>query len=357
MAYPIVSIAWINYNSMQIMDSVLMSLENVSQLNYPADRYELIVVDNGSTDGSFEKIKKFLEKRNIRKKIIRLRDNFGFSGGINAAWLSMDRDAKYFAWLNNDAIPLPNSLGDLIEYAETVDSIGAIQGIILRDENTIDTIGNFITENLTVVPICGGKTINSNEVPRRPFYITYTDGSYALYNVNALKKVAYSNIMLLPQTFGYLDDNLLGLLLWNHGYRIISIPQPVAFHKRGATFKEIAKLYSLRGRITLILSTTTRYKKTLLLENMLKLPMPSLQQLKKFKIFSMTTVKTKLKLFNEAKAIARKLVKRYGLIDIYKAPIIELDVKNSFYRLFMPGSIANKIVEKRIKNLVNFLSI
>ncbi|PWV36992.1 MAG: hypothetical protein DJ555_04405 [Desulfurococcaceae archaeon] len=41
------------------MDLVLRSLEAVFDLDYPENRYELIVVDNGSSDSSFETIKGF----------------------------------------------------------------------------------------------------------------------------------------------------------------------------------------------------------------------------------------------------------------------------------------------------------
>jgi len=50
---------------------VLKSLESIADLDYLPGKYELIVVNNGSTDGSFEKIREFLEKRsNLGKKIM-----------------------------------------------------------------------------------------------------------------------------------------------------------------------------------------------------------------------------------------------------------------------------------------------
>jgi len=55
--WPKVSIIWLNYNSSKIMPIVLKSLESIISLDYPFDKLELIVVDNGSNDGSFERIK------------------------------------------------------------------------------------------------------------------------------------------------------------------------------------------------------------------------------------------------------------------------------------------------------------
>ena len=94
MVWANVSIIWLNRNSSRIMPTVLESLESIADLDYPGDRYELIVVDNGSTDGSFERIKGFLEKKtSLRKKVIRLDRNLGFTGGNNVGFAARDRES------------------------------------------------------------------------------------------------------------------------------------------------------------------------------------------------------------------------------------------------------------------------
>jgi len=54
---PKVSIIWLNYNSARFLSLALNSLKSLFDLNY--DNYEIIIVDNASSDGSFEAIKKF----------------------------------------------------------------------------------------------------------------------------------------------------------------------------------------------------------------------------------------------------------------------------------------------------------
>jgi glycosyltransferase involved in cell wall biosynthesis len=49
---PRVSVVWLNYNSVKSLGLVLGSLKSLFELDY--DNHEIIVVDNASTDGSFE---------------------------------------------------------------------------------------------------------------------------------------------------------------------------------------------------------------------------------------------------------------------------------------------------------------
>ncbi|MDW8036209.1 MAG: glycosyltransferase, partial [Candidatus Korarchaeum sp.] len=144
------SIVWLNYNSSKFFNIVLKSLEAIVDMDYPKDKYELIVVDNGSVDGSFECIVKFLEgKGTLRSKIVRLNRNLGFTGGANVGFSARDPESKYIVLLNNDAIPMKHSLTTMVEYAEKYDKVAALNGVILQyDGRLIDTAGNLIDELL-----------------------------------------------------------------------------------------------------------------------------------------------------------------------------------------------------------------
>ncbi len=127
MAFPKASILWINYNSMNFIDIALESLQAIADLDYP--NYEVIIVDNASTDKSFDVIKSFAERS--RFKLIRSERNLGFTGGNNLGFKARDRDSKYVVLINNDAVPHKNSL-ELIELMEAEERVGGAQGIILN---------------------------------------------------------------------------------------------------------------------------------------------------------------------------------------------------------------------------------
>jgi GT2 family glycosyltransferase len=228
---------------------VLQSLKSIADLDYPSDRYELIVVDNGSTDGSFEKIKGFLEGKSFRKKIIRLERNLGFTGGSNVGFRARDPDSKYIVLLNNDAIPFRHSLRELVECAELRSGIGAVQGVIVDlDNGRVDTAGDMLTELLIGAQIYNGRSLAD---VKKAFYVTYADGAYSLYRIESIKKATgFPDKIFYDEMFAYFDDSVLGLQLWSTGFKVISIPRIVALRRRSSTFRRVSplKLYlSTRG--------------------------------------------------------------------------------------------------------------
>jgi len=77
------------------MDIALKSIESVLSLDF--DGYEVVIVDNASSDGSFERIRKFIEERkpsSVRIKFVRSNANRGYSGGMNLGWEARDPLAK-----------------------------------------------------------------------------------------------------------------------------------------------------------------------------------------------------------------------------------------------------------------------
>jgi len=229
MGWPKVSLIWVNYNSSKILPVVFESIESVASLDYPSDRYELVVVDNGSTDGSFESIKQFLERKtHLRKKVIRLAKNLGFTGGNNIGFRARDPDSKYIALINNDVVPVEDSLKNLVELLRYDSRIGAVQGILLKltERNIVDTAGDFFID---VYPFA--RLFLSGfpyKTLKKPYKISFADGAFAVYSIEALvRSLGRSDRIFDDVMFAYFDDNILGFKLWCHGYYNVLLPHIV----------------------------------------------------------------------------------------------------------------------------------
>ena len=108
----------LNYNGREV---TLEALASLTRMDYPA--YEVVVVDNGSTDGSFEAI----EEAFPSVVQVRTEENLGPAGGCNLGirW-ALERDFDYLLILNNDIEVAPSMLSEMVAVAESRPTIGAV---------------------------------------------------------------------------------------------------------------------------------------------------------------------------------------------------------------------------------------
>ncbi len=128
---PTVTVIVLNYNGKRLIKEVL---DKLSELNYPKDKYTVVVVDNNSTDGSQEIIKNYIK---THKQIGYLPSelNGGFAYGNNIA--ISKANSKYVALLNNDCLVSKDWLIELTKIAEKNNKIFAVNSkIILYPKHT-----------------------------------------------------------------------------------------------------------------------------------------------------------------------------------------------------------------------------
>ena len=311
------------------------------------------MVDNSSTDGSFEKIRGYIERReDIKKKIIRLKHNLGFAGGNNIGFKARDSDSRYILLLNNDAIILQDALKTLVEYAENHDGTAGLQGVILKyGSRLIDSAGGFVNEFLTSYLL--GSYREYPWILRKPVYISYADGSCSLYKTRHILDCVGEKLFI-DEFFGYADDNVLGLMMWSCGYKIISVPEVVAYHVRGLTFGRRGSILSIylgeRNRLALSIISNTRYISII--------PIHVLRNI--------STLLARERLSRSSRIGVRALadgvrlgekLKRKGLfIDIYKAPIIKISLKD-LGLFFTTRRAVEKYFENWAVKNINLLTI
>lgn len=143
---PSCTVVVLNYNGKRLIKAVL---ENLNALHYPKDKYEIVVVDNKSTDGS-EKIIEDFARLHTNVIFIQSDRNGGFAYGNNLA-INRSRN-KYVALVNNDCFVSRNWLKELVAVAEKHPECFAINSkIILYPKYTFLTTSRFEVINPSII--------------------------------------------------------------------------------------------------------------------------------------------------------------------------------------------------------------
>jgi len=135
------------FNRVELTQQCLTQLAKVTD----GVSYEVIVVDNNSTDGTQE----FLDTLDGDVQIIRNAENLGFAKACNQG--AQAARGKYFIFLHNDTIPQDGWLQALVEEAETDTNIAIVGGKLLFADGTLQHAGVVISRYfLTPYHIYGG---------------------------------------------------------------------------------------------------------------------------------------------------------------------------------------------------------
>ena len=127
-----VSVLVLNLNGRPHLDACFASLEAQT---YPRDRFEVVLVDNGSTDGSIA----FVTRRYPRTRVFGRGGNEGFCASYNAAIRSCE--SEFVALLNNDARVDPQWLAELVSAARAPRAVAVASKILDWNGDTIDFVG------------------------------------------------------------------------------------------------------------------------------------------------------------------------------------------------------------------------
>lgn len=105
--------------------------------------FELIVIDNGSTDESLEIARSYCGRP--RYRLIENKENTGFSHAVNQGIAVAQ--GEYMALFNNDAFAEPDWLAELLKTAESDPKIFAVSSLMLRyyEPELADDAGDYVT--------------------------------------------------------------------------------------------------------------------------------------------------------------------------------------------------------------------
>ncbi len=220
---PKVSIIITNYNGGQIL---LDCIESVKKINYP--NFEVVLIDDRSKDGSFEKAIK--NKGKLRLKASRNKTNLGFAGANNAGLKLSTGD--YILLLNNDTTVDKNLLRKLVDRMQSDPKIAVAQAKIKMMDNPkiLDNAGSFLTRTGFLVH-WGFGSRDSKEFDKET-NIFSAKGACLMAKREVIDKVG-----LFDDDFiSYIEESDFCWRVWLAGYRIIFYPDTYILHKLGFTF-------------------------------------------------------------------------------------------------------------------------
>ncbi len=132
---PRVAAIVLNYNGREV---TLLALKSLTRMDYPT--YDVLVVDNGSTDGSHAAI----AAASPEVFQVRTEENLGPAGGGNLGirW-ALEREYDYLLILNNDIEVAPTMLSEMVATAESDPTIGCVgpKAYYYEDRNRIWSAG------------------------------------------------------------------------------------------------------------------------------------------------------------------------------------------------------------------------
>lgn len=203
---PLVFILVLNYNGRSTLPSCLRS---VFHLDYPD--FRVVVIDNASSDGSFEHAKKSYPKAHFIKNS----ENVGFARGMNVGIrFALDHGAQYIWLVNPDAIVPKESLEPLVDILEKNRGVGIVSPIIKRPGGSIWFGGGKIS----------WRHMRAKHVPPRslstPFETGFVSGCAPLIKAAVFQKVGLFD----ERFFLYYEDADLSLRAKKSGFSIIVHP-------------------------------------------------------------------------------------------------------------------------------------
>jgi GT2 family glycosyltransferase len=211
-----VDVVVLNWNGWQDTVACLASLQ---RQDYP--NFNLLVVDNGSTDGSVFQINKAMPS----VELLQTGANLGFGGGCNVGIQHALACGAEYVWLiNSDATVDPGALSALVRVAENNPTLGSV-GSVLFEADSVDQI-----------QLWGGGSANlwlgRSHHRTCPAPLDFISGASVL-----LRRIALEEVGLFDQTnfFMYWEDTDLGFRLRKAGWQLAVAEDSRVWHKQSAS--------------------------------------------------------------------------------------------------------------------------
>jgi GT2 family glycosyltransferase len=240
-AGPVASAIVLNYNG---RGYALEAVQSLLEQDLPA--LEVLVVDNGSTDGSPDEIEAAFGDR-IR--LLRFPRNLGFGAGNNAG--IRQARGRHLILLNNDAVATPSFAREMVAPAEGDGRIGMVAARVLdySRRDVLDTVGHLL------YPDGLNRGRGRLEVDRGQYdhcrTALFPSGAAALYTRRMLDDIGLFD----ERFFLYGDDAELGLRGRVAGWGCALAPRAIVYHRysrSAGAYSSLKAFYVERNRVLVL---------------------------------------------------------------------------------------------------------
>ena len=230
-------------------------------LEYTPPEYgEVIVADNGSTDGSVE----FLKKEYPDTRLIAFDKNYGFTGGYNRAFKEID--AEYYILINSDIRVTDGWIEHLIDFMDSHPDAGICMPKILSEAEPrkfeyAGACGGFIDRY--GYPFCRGRILSEIEEDNGQ-YDTPMEIFWASGACMAVRSSIYKQLYGLDELFfAHMEEIDFCWRAKLMGYHVWSVPQSMVYHVGGGALPNDSpfKLYLNYRNNLLMLYKNLPYRK------------------------------------------------------------------------------------------------
>jgi GT2 family glycosyltransferase len=223
--FPSISIIVPCFNGARLTQACLESLVQTLPSGL---RSEIIVIDDGSIDGTPEVLREWIA--NARIKVIRNRHNLGFVDSCNLA--ARESTGEILVFLNNDVIVLPGWLPPLLRAFRDFPKAGAVGGKLIYPDGVLQEAGGIV--------FCDGSAMNLGRGDTdldAPHYNFVREVDYCSAALLATRRALFEQLGGFDPEFrpGYYEDTDYCFRVRAKGYRVYYQPASAVVHREGGT--------------------------------------------------------------------------------------------------------------------------
>ena len=191
----------------------------------------IIVVENGSIDGSLE----FLQQNYPQVELVVNQENLGFAGGVNSGIRrAIELGAQYVALFNNDALADKKWLKELVACLDKNPEVGiATCKLLGEDGKHIDSTGDYYT--VWGLPYPRGRGEEDARQYDKQMDVFAASGGASLYRVSMLNEIGLFD----EDFFAYYEDVDISFRAQLAGWKVAYVPSAVAHHATGTTSSKL----------------------------------------------------------------------------------------------------------------------